>query len=119
MLILTIVACCYCIVIVAMWAGGLVYLGIPIAILGIAKLRKPSGVYSAHGTARWASLSDLLHAGMVGARRGPIIGKVMNNTKVSPWKAWNDLFSPRVSSKEACEQFFDSILIGRFKTSHL
>ena len=91
-----------------MWAGGLVYLGIPIVILAIARRRRPA-VYTAHGTARWASLSDLEYAGMVGARRGPILGRVANSTKTSIRKAQDDLFSFRVSSKEACEQFFDSI----------
>jgi len=108
LLILAIVACCYCIVIVAMWAGGLVYLGIPIVILAIARRRRP-GVYTAHGTARWATLEDLQYAGMVGARRGPILGRVANSTKTSIRKAQDDLFSFRVSSKKACEQFFDSI----------
>jgi type IV secretion system protein VirD4 len=108
LLILAIAVCCYCIVIVAMWAGGLVYLGIPIVILAIARRRRP-GVYTAHGTARWATLEDLQFAGMVGARRGPILGRVTNSTKTSIRKAQDDLFSFRVSSKKACEQFFDSI----------
>ena len=108
LLILTIVACCYCIVIVAMWMGGLVYLAIPIVILAITTRRK-AGVYTAHGTARFATLSDLRYAGMVGARRGPILGRVANSTKPSLRKAQDELFSFRVSSKEACEQFFDSI----------
>jgi type IV secretion system protein VirD4 len=108
LLILATVVCCYCVVIVAMWTGGLVFIGIPIVILAITTRRKP-GVYTAHGTARWATLSDLRCAGMVGARRGPIIGRVANDAKPSLRKALDDLFSFRASSKEACEQFFDSI----------
>jgi type IV secretion system protein VirD4 len=108
MLIVTIVACCLGIVIVAIAAGALVYLCIPIAILAFANRRK-AGVYTAHGTARWASLSDLRCAGMLGAKRGPIIGRMANNAKTPLLKGLNDLFSFRVSSKQACEQFFDSI----------
>ena len=117
MLIVTIVACCYCVVIVAMWAGGLVYLAVPVVILAFANRRK-GGVYTAHGTARWATLSDLQYAGMVGARRGPILGRVANDTKPSPRKALDDLFNLRVSSKEACEQFFDSIRYFKRQTRY-
>jgi len=117
LLILTIIACCYCIVIASMWMGGLVYLGIPIVILAVARRRRP-GVYTAHGTARWATLSDLRYAGMVGARRGPILGRVADSTKTSIRKAQDDLFSLRVSSKEACEQFFDSIRFFQRKTRY-
>ncbi len=82
LLILAIVACCFCVVILAMATGGLVYLGIPIVILAITTRRRP-GVYTAHGTARWATLSDLRYAGMVGARRGPIIGRVIDDNYFS------------------------------------
>ena len=108
LLISAIAVTCYCIVIVAMRFGGLVYLAIPVIILAFANRRK-GGVYTAHGTARWATLGDLQYAGMVGARRGPIIGKVVSNTKTPVRKALDELFSFSVSSKEACEQFFDSI----------
>ncbi len=108
LLILTIVACCFCVVIVAMATGAVLYLGIPIVIFVITTRRRP-GVYTAHGTARWATLSDLRYAGMVGARRGPILGRVVSSTKPPLRKALDELFSFRVSSKEACEQFFDSI----------
>ena len=70
MLILTIVACCCFIVIAAVLAGPLAYLAIPIAVLAFADRRK-GGVYTAHGTARWATLSDLQYAGMVGANARP------------------------------------------------
>ena len=46
---------------------------------------------------------------MVGAKSGPIIGRMANNAKTPLLKALNDLFRLRVSSKEACEQFFDAI----------
>ena len=108
MLIVTIVACCFGVVIVAIAAGVLVYLCIPVAFLAFANRRK-GGVYTAHGTARWATLSDLQSAGMVGAKRGPIIGRMANNAKTPLLKGLNDLFSFSVSSKVACEQFFDSI----------
>ena len=49
MLIVTVVACCYCVVIAAMRFGGFAYIIIPIVILGYVTRRKP-GAYTAHGT---------------------------------------------------------------------
>jgi type IV secretion system protein VirD4 len=108
MLILTVIACCGCFVAVAAVTGGVALIAIPIALLAVAA-RRGHGLFTAHGTARWATLKDLQYAGMVGARCGPIIGRVSNNAKTPLLKGMNDLFRFRVSSKEACEQFFDSI----------
>ena len=58
MLIMTVVACCYCVVIAAMRFGGFAYIIIPLVILGYVTRRKP-GVYTAHGTARWADASKI------------------------------------------------------------
>ena len=108
MLILTVIGCCVCLVAVAVFSEGVAVIAIPIALIAVA-VRRRSGVFTAHGTARWATLKDLQYAGMVGAKSGPIIGRVANNAKTPLLKALNDLFRFRVSSKEACEQFFDSI----------
>ncbi|MGO9597031.1 MAG: type IV secretory system conjugative DNA transfer family protein [Isosphaeraceae bacterium] len=108
MLILALVAYSFCVVFVAMGMGGLLYIGIVIVVLAYFYRRRP-GVYTAYGTARWATWGDLGNAGMLGARRGPIIGRAWNDTKPSFQKAQWDLFDFRVSSQEACEEFFDAI----------
>ena len=108
MLSLTVIGCCVCLVAVAAYSGGVALIAIPIALIAVA-VRRRSGVFTAHGTARWATLKDLQYAGMVGAKSGPIIGRVANNAKTPLVKALNDLFRLRVSSNESCEQFFDAI----------
>ena len=111
-LILALIGYSFCVVMVSMWSGGFVYIGIVIVLLVCFTRRKP-GNYTAYGTARWATFDDLKYAGMLGARRGPIIGRITNDSKPSFRKAQGDLFSFRVSSKEACEQFFDAIRFFR------
>lgn len=69
MLILTVVACCFGLVVVAVMSGGLGLIAIPVAILAFAARRVPQ-MFTAHGTARWATLRDLEYAGMVGASAG-------------------------------------------------
>ena len=108
MLILTVIACCGIIVAFSAVTGGVPLLVIPIALI-VAGVRRMPQVFTAHGTARWATLRDLRYAGMVGAKRGPIIGRLSENSKTPLLKGLNNLFRFRVSSKEACEQFFDSI----------
>ena len=109
MLIVTIVACCFGVVIVAMCGRRIGSISASPSLSSRSPTGEKPAVYTAHGTARWATLSDLQYAGMVGAKRGPIIGRMANNAKTPLLKGLNDLFSFRVSSKEACEQFFDSI----------
>ena len=112
MLILAIIGYSFCLVIVSMFTGGLVYVGIAIVVFAHFTKRK-LGEYSAYGTARWATVDDLRYAGMLGAWRGPIIGRVTNSIKPSFNKAQCDLFDFRVSSKEASKQFLDSIRFFR------
>ena len=83
LLILTIVACCYCMALIAMaGGGGLVYLAIPIVFIAV-RMRRRSERFTAHGTARWATL------GRFAVRRN------------GGCKAWAD-------HREGLEQFQDS-----------
>ncbi len=77
MLILTVVACCFGILValVAVILGGWRSSPFP----SLCSRSQPGvipQVFTAHGTARWATLKDLRYAGMVGAKRGPIIGRM-------------------------------------------
>ena len=112
MLILAIIGYSFCLVIVSMFTGGLVYVGIAIVVFAHFTKRK-LGEYSAYGTARWATVDDLRYAGMLSAWRGPIIGRVTNSIKPSFNKAQCDLFDFRVSSKKASTQFLDAIRFFR------
>ena len=58
MLILTVIGCCGCLVAVAAYSGGVALIAIPIALIAVA-VRRRSGVFTAHGTARWATLKRL------------------------------------------------------------
>jgi type IV secretion system protein VirD4 len=108
MLILSVIGGCGCLVAVAASFGGPGLIAIPVVLIAVA-MRKLPQAFTAHGTARWATLKDLRYAGMVGAHRGLIIGRTATNTKTPLFKAINDLFRAGVPSKEACEQFFDSM----------
>jgi type IV secretion system protein VirD4 len=108
MLILSVIGICGCLVAFGMATGGWGFILFAIAMIVVA-MRKIPQVFTAHGTARWATLRDLQWAGMVGAKRGPIIGRFGGSAKTPLLKGINNLFRPGVSSKEACEQFYDAI----------
>ncbi len=58
-------------------AGGV------LALTRLAK-RKPAVQLTAHGTARWADANDLAGAGMLGGRRGLILGRLWGSKPDSP-----------------------------------
>ena len=110
-LILSVLATLYSTAMFAMQFGGLVFFGIGIAL--IAAIAKGGyHVLTAFGTGRWANADDLQKAGMLGAKTGLIIGRVMDDGKSSLPKSPQGLFNPRVSSKEACEAFLKAIQFG-------
>jgi type IV secretion system protein VirD4 len=115
MLISTVVATFCCAAVLVAKLGGLVFVGIGIALLaGFAK--RGYGALTAFGTARWANAEDLRATGMLGAKTGLIIGRVTDAGKRPLGKAVRGLFDPRVPSKEACEAFLEAIQIGRKPT---
>ncbi|MBC7819947.1 MAG: type IV secretory system conjugative DNA transfer family protein, partial [Planctomycetaceae bacterium] len=107
-LILAVFAGYFCLVALVLQFGGLVFIGIPILLIAAITKRR-YGSLTAFGTARWADANDLRAAGMLGASRGLIVGRVMDDPKTFVRKAHRDLFNLRVPSKEACEQFLASI----------
>jgi type IV secretion system protein VirD4 len=108
MLILAVIGMCGCGVAFAAVSGGWGIILFGIAMVAVAMRRVPQ-MFTAHGTAKWATLRDLQRAGMVGAKRGPILGRFSAGAKTPLIKGINNLFMPGVSSKEACEQFYDAI----------
>jgi type IV secretion system protein VirD4 len=112
MLILSVVAGLWSLVIFALQWGGLGYIGLAIVLFALFAKRGYRAL-TAFGTARWATADDLRAAGMVGAKSGLIIGRVMGSGKPPFVKAMQELFRSWVPSKEACEHFLASIRIGR------
>lgn len=112
MLIVSVLAVCYCVVSAALDLGGLVYIGLVVLLIA-AISRRRSEALTAFGTARWADANDLRAEGMLGANRGPILGRVMDEGKPPLLKGTRGLFNFKVSSKEACEQFLASIRFGQ------
>jgi type IV secretion system protein VirD4 len=112
MLILSVIAGLWSLVIFALQIGGLGYIGLALVLFTLFAKRGFQAL-TAFGTARWATAGDLRAAGMLDANSGLIIGRVGSGGKPPFRKALQELFNSWVPSKEACEQFLASIRIGR------
>ena len=117
MLILSAAAGIWSVLIFALQLGGLGYIAIAVVLVALY-VKRGSGRLSAFGTARWANADDLRAAGMLDAKSGLIIGRVMGGGKPLFRTALQELFSSWVSSKEACEQFLASVRLRRKAMPH-
>jgi type IV secretion system protein VirD4 len=115
MLIGTVLATFCCVAALAAKLGGLIFFGLAIVLLAVFA-KRGYWALTAFGTARFASAEDLRATGMLGARTGLIIGRVMDAGNRSRSKALLRLFDPWVPSQEACEEFLEAIQIGRKPT---
>lgn len=106
-----------CLADIAMRFGGLVTIGLVIVLIAAVR-RHRDGWLTAFGTARWADAKDLLAAEMLGARRGLILGRVLDDGKPSLVIAQRDLFNAAVPSKAACEQLLAALRFGRKPKPH-
>jgi type IV secretion system protein VirD4 len=111
MLILSVVAGLWSLVLFGMQIGLLGYIGVGLILFKLFGKRAYQAL-TAFGTARWATVADLRAEGMLNARSGLIIGRVGGEGKPPFHKALQELFSRWVPAKEACEQFLASIRIG-------
>jgi type IV secretion system protein VirD4 len=107
-LIGTVLVSCGCLVAIAMSWGGLGYIAIGI-VLTAALAKRRYGPRTAFGTARWADAEDLRARGMLRAKSGLIIGRIVDWGKQPLPKAVRGLFDYTLSSQEACEQLLRSI----------
>jgi type IV secretion system protein VirD4 len=112
MLMLSVVAGFWSLVIFALQIGFWGYVGLGLILFTLFGKRGYQAL-TAYGTARFANADDLRAAGMLNANTGLIIGRVGDNGKPPFRKTLEELFWPWVPSKEACEQFLASIRIGR------
>jgi type IV secretion system protein VirD4 len=107
MLIVSILACVYCLAVAAMQIGGFAY--ILIAALVIACFAKRGyGALTAFGTAKWASVNELRKAGYVDAPEGLIIGRVPDDRQ-NLVQGIVGLFNPSVEHDEACQRFLTAL----------
>ena len=111
-LILSVAAGIWSLLIFALQLGGIGYITIAVVLFAFYA-KRGYGRLSAFGTARWANVDDLRAAGMLDANAGLVIGRVMGGGKPPFRTAIQELFSTWVSSKEACEQFLASIRLRR------
>ncbi|MBS0262152.1 MAG: type IV secretory system conjugative DNA transfer family protein, partial [Planctomycetes bacterium] len=115
MLILSVVAGLWSLMLFGMQIGLLGYIGGGLILFKLFGKRAYQAL-TAFGTARWADVADLRAAGMLNANTGLIIGRVGGEGKPPFHKALQELFSSWVPPKEACENFLSSIRIGRKST---
>jgi type IV secretion system protein VirD4 len=115
MLITTVLATLGSVAVLAAKLGAPILVWIGIALL-VAFARRGHGAFTAFGTARWADAEDLRAKGMLGARSGLIIGRVIDAGKRPLSKAVPKLFDPTVSSQQACEELVEAIQLGRKPT---
>ena len=111
MLMLSVAAGLWSLVLFGMQIGLLGYIGVGLILFKLFGKRAYQAL-TAFGTARWADVADLRAAGMLNANTGLIIGRVGGEGKPPFHKALQELFSSWVPPKEACEQFLASIRIG-------
>ncbi len=104
----------YCLVLLGMIcftispAIGWVFVFIGFVVL--ARMRKRIGLtLTAHGTAYWAGEDQLRRAGMIEAKRGLILGRLLGGTKVGLSAGIKALLNGRLRAKDACRTFFAAL----------
>lgn len=100
-----------CVVIVGAAMGPVFFLGLGVLLLVAYAKRERLGL-SAFGTARFANADDLRNAGMLGAKTGLIIGRVMDSGKPPLFKAVQGLFDSTMEAKDACDGFLEAVHVG-------
>ncbi len=103
LLILSTIALAYCLAILTalMWPGSGWVIGLLAAGFVIQRRLAP---FTTLGSARWADEADLRRAGMLGANRGLILGRLRGG--VGRNGKLRSLFSGSVSAKDACGEIW-------------
>lgn len=86
---------------------------VALAALAWGRTRRGWHTSDAYGSARFASLADLLKAGLLG-NHGLILGKLDPNDRPSRGRAIRTLLSPFVNAEWACRQCFIAFLGSRW-----
>jgi len=126
MLALTVALVAYCCVLANLLAvqqlppdkqglATIILIACAIAVIARRNVRR---IFTAFGTAAWASNTELERAGMLGTRKGLILGRVSSDgTPIG--QAVKALLNTRLGSKDACREFFDAIKRRKRKQGRL
>jgi len=87
------------------WLVWVILIACAIAVIARKKVRR---IFTAFGTAGWASPADLQRAGMLGDTNGLIVG-CMGRDGTALGQAVRPLLNIRIGSKDACREFFDNM----------
>jgi type IV secretion system protein VirD4 len=74
-----------------------------------ANRKKIALALTAHGTAFWAGEDQLRRAGMIDARRGLILGRLLGTAKVGLMAGIKALLDGKCKPADACGQFFTAL----------
>lgn len=87
---------------------GLAWAILIASVVAVAARKKIRHIFTAFGTAAWASYAELERAGMTGAGTGLILGRIKREGApgVCAIKA---LFNRWLRAKAACREFFDNL----------
>jgi len=78
--------------------------------IALARKRKVIALaLNAHGTAYWAGEDQLRRAGMIEARRGLILGRLLGSGKVGLTAGIKALLDGKHKAKDACRRFFAAL----------
>jgi type IV secretion system protein VirD4 len=80
-----------------------------VAVIALIVRKRGRRIFSAMGTAAWASWRDLERAGMLHARTGLILGRIGPADGTPLGRAVKALLNVRLRSGDACRTFFDSL----------
>jgi type IV secretion system protein VirD4 len=114
MLLAAVAIYCYCLVLSGMLGFTISpvigWVFVFIGFIALARMRQKIGLaLTAHGSAYWAGENELRRAGMIEARRGLILGRLLGSTKVGLAGGIKGLLNARIKAKDACRLFFSAV----------
>ncbi|HWG42861.1 MAG TPA: type IV secretory system conjugative DNA transfer family protein [Gemmataceae bacterium] len=97
---------------------GLVGIIVTASVMAVLARRKVRRIFSAMGTAAWASNRELERAGMLNAGKGLILGRIPSEgTPLG--QAIKALLHTRLGARDACRAFFDHLKRRKRKQGRL
>ena len=108
LMILTVTALGWCVVIVGARFGVLMSIATIVFVVRMAAKRVTSSLTTL-GSARWAVAKELRRAGMLGAKNGMILGRLIDGEKPAVVPSLIGLLNPFVGSRDACRQMFSAL----------
>jgi type IV secretion system protein VirD4 len=97
----------YCLVPIAVMLGWPAFIAL-LLLVAVLVSRKGRQLLTAFGTAAWANAGELERAGMLGASKGLMLGRIPPEGKPLD-QAVKALLNPRLGAREACSEFWGSL----------